>query len=278
MLLVVLGLAGCAGGQQRGLTRNRGGAGVWYTVKAGDTLALIAQQHRTPVQAIAEWNNLQNPDLVPPGKKLFIPFDKQGKRLRRGSWGRGREIRLHHGKFAWPVDGPLNSGFGMRHGRRHDGLDIGAKKGTPIRAAAAGVVAFEGKLAGYGNLVIVRHPDRYYTAYAHNARHHVRKGERVRQGEVIAKVGTTGRTTGPHLHFEVRHGQQARNPLFFLEPKNRAQRRMVASARKSAQAPRGRAVVAQAGSAHRHKWQKFVPRPKRMVQVNKPFRRARRGD
>lgn len=129
-------------------------------------------------------------------------------------------ITLFHGKFAWPLAGTIHSPFGIRAGHRHDGIDIGGAVGDPIHAAASGEVAFAGVLSGYGNIVIVRHPDNYYTAYAHNSANLVEKGARVRAGQTIAKVGATGRASGPHLHFEIRDGQQARNPLFFLAPRN----------------------------------------------------------
>lgn len=103
----------------------------------------------------------------------------------------------------------------------HDGIDIKAKEGTPIYVAEAGTVVYaDDRLSGYGKLVIVRHGRNLFTAYAHNQRNLVRKGAKVRRGEEIAKVGHTGRASGPHLHFEVRHGSTAVDPLAYL-PKRR---------------------------------------------------------
>ena len=106
--------------------------------------------------------------------------------------------------------------YGVREGRRHDGIDLAAPEGTPVAAAAAGTVIYAGEQAGYGALVILRHEGGLVTVYAHNSRLLVKEGDRVARGEPIARVGETGRTTGPHLHFEVRVGTQPRDPLGFL--------------------------------------------------------------
>jgi murein DD-endopeptidase MepM/ murein hydrolase activator NlpD len=119
---------------------------------------------------------------------------------------------------AWvrPSRGPLTSGYGPRWGRMHRGIDFGAAYGSPIYAAAAGVVTYAGAEGGYGRLVTVRHEDGWVTAYGHMSRIVVRSGQRVTAGQVIAYVGSAGRSTGPHLHFEVRRGGAYLNPLSFL--------------------------------------------------------------
>jgi murein DD-endopeptidase MepM/ murein hydrolase activator NlpD len=110
----------------------------------------------------------------------------------------------------WPIRAPLTSGFGMRShpltgaARLHAGIDLGAPAGTPIRAAAAGAVAHAGAMGGYGTTVDVRHADGTTTRYAHQSQALVRGGQRVAAGQVIGLVGSTGASTGPHLHFEVR--------------------------------------------------------------------------
>ncbi len=119
-------------------------------------------------------------------------------------------------EFVWPVEGPVMSQFGIRRGRRHDGIDVSAHSGTPIRAASDGEVVFSGTMHGYGNLILVRHDDNYFTAYAHNSANLVDEGKNVSQGDIIAEVGRTGRATGNHLHFEIRRGQEAMDPLAFL--------------------------------------------------------------
>jgi murein DD-endopeptidase MepM/ murein hydrolase activator NlpD len=128
------------------------------------------------------------------------------------------------GMFMLPVEGQRTSGFGMRmhpidHAERlHSGMDIAAPAGTPIQAAAAGQVVFSGTQAGYGNVVVIQHAEGYATLYAHNADNLVSVGTPVSQGQPIATVGSTGRSTGPHLHFEVRKDGKRLDPVQFLAP------------------------------------------------------------
>jgi murein DD-endopeptidase MepM/ murein hydrolase activator NlpD len=120
--------------------------------------------------------------------------------------------------YIWPAKGVLTSGFGHRWGRMHKGIDIGAPIGTPVVAVAAGVVVSAGwNDGGYGNLVEIQHFGGSVTLYAHNQRVLVDKGEQVEQGQQIAELGSTGRSTGPHLHFELHpSGKGAVDPLAFL--------------------------------------------------------------
>lgn len=122
--------------------------------------------------------------------------------------------------YIWPATGILTSGYGMRWGRMHRGIDIANKIGTPIVAAAAGVVEFEGRKRGYGNLIDIRHLDGSLTRYAHNHRHFVTVGQKVQQGEMIAHMGNTGFSSGSHLHFEIHPaGKGAVNPVAYLPPR-----------------------------------------------------------
>ncbi len=123
--------------------------------------------------------------------------------------------------YQWPAKGVFTSGFGPRWGRMHKGIDIAAPTGTPIHAAADGVVVSAGwNRGGYGNLVDIRHADGTMTRYAHNSKIIVSKGQRVEQGQKISLMGSTGFSTGPHLHFEIRkNGQKAVNPIAFLPPR-----------------------------------------------------------
>ncbi len=120
------------------------------------------------------------------------------------------------GALGWPVNGPITSGFGQRWGRLHAGIDIGVGFGTPIGAAAGGVVIHAGWLGGYGNLVVIDHGGGLSTAYGHQQAIYVRYGQQVGQGQVIGEVGSTGNSTGPHLHFEVRVNGSPVDPLGYL--------------------------------------------------------------
>jgi peptidoglycan hydrolase-like protein with peptidoglycan-binding domain len=115
-----------------------------------------------------------------------------------------------------PVHGTVTSPFGPRGGRNHDGIDIAAPTGTPVRAAACGTVSLAGQQSGYGNIVCITHTSQFSTCYAHLSRFGVTNGARVQQGQVIGYVGCTGSCTGPHLHFETRVGGQAQDPQPYL--------------------------------------------------------------
>jgi len=120
------------------------------------------------------------------------------------------------GQLGWPVSAPITSPFGWRWGRMHEGIDLGAAYGTPIAAAAAGDVIYAGWEGGYGNLGVIDHGGGLATAYGHQSRIAVSVGQQVDQGQIIGYVGSTGHSTGPHLHFEVRVNGQPVDPLGYL--------------------------------------------------------------
>ena len=126
----------------------------------------------------------------------------------------------HGAHFPWPVRGRVLAGYGTAaSGTRNDGINIAAPKGTPVEAVEGGVVAYAGnELRGYGNLVLVKHPNGFITAYAHCEELLVKKGDKVSAGQVIAKVGATGGVSEPQLHFELRRGKTAVDPREFLTP------------------------------------------------------------
>ena len=119
------------------------------------------------------------------------------------------------GKFIWPIEGKLLSEYGPKgDGLHNDGINIAAPKGAPVFAAASGVVAYAGnEIRGFGNLLLIQHADGWMTAYAHNDKLMVKRGERVQQGQQISAVGATGNVTSPQLHFEIRRGKRAVDPL-----------------------------------------------------------------
>ena len=122
-------------------------------------------------------------------------------------------------KFAWPVRGNICSRYGtIGKGRANDGINIKAAQGTAVKAADTGSVAYAGnELKGFGNLILVRHDDGWITAYAHNEKLLVKKGQRVARGEKIATVGMTGGVNTPQLHFEIRSGKNPVDPTLYLQ-------------------------------------------------------------
>ncbi|MGH1349759.1 MAG: peptidoglycan DD-metalloendopeptidase family protein [Methyloligellaceae bacterium] len=122
------------------------------------------------------------------------------------------------GRFRWPVRGRIISNFGIkRNGARNDGINLSVPAGTEVRAAESGVVAYAGnELKGYGNLVLIRHKDKWVTAYAHNSRILVRRGQRIKRGQVIARAGKSGSVSQPQVHFELRKGDKPVNPLKYM--------------------------------------------------------------
>ncbi|MBI1908643.1 MAG: peptidoglycan DD-metalloendopeptidase family protein [Deltaproteobacteria bacterium] len=192
--------------------------GLYYRMQSGDSLTSLARTYGVTVQELAEINDIEDSKDLKPGDRVFIPTRaRKTKTVKPLAKGVAEEkIVFDRGRFAWPIHGRLTSRFGMRNGTRHDGIDIASPHGTPIHAASAGQVVYSQRLRGYGHLILVKHKDGFFTAYAHLSQYLVKKGKRVKKGQVIGKVGATGRATGPHLHFEVRKGRVARNPLFFL--------------------------------------------------------------
>jgi len=140
----------------------------------------------------------------------------------RASRGRYHKLPPYDGGYRWPLTaGVVSSEFGKRWGRRHEGIDIAADLGEPVLASADGRVEYAGSgLRGYGNVVILRHDDRTTTLYAHNSALKVKPGERVKGGQTIALLGSTGHSTGPHVHFEIRRKSVPEDPRADL-PKSR---------------------------------------------------------
>lgn len=135
--------------------------------------------------------------------------------------GTARIPSLGTGRFGWPLPsgtGTITSPFGWRWGRMHNGVDIAAPSGTPIRASDSGIVSFSGFRSSYGNLVIIEHGNGYSTYYAHNSKNLVSQGQQVSKGQTIALVGRTGFATGPHVHFEIRYNGNPMDPMRFFRP------------------------------------------------------------
>jgi lipoprotein NlpD len=184
-----------------------------HTAQPGETIYHIAHIYGVSPARLMAANGLSDPRQLEAGQTLIIPLKRPTPSVNFSSWPAARADR----QFTWPVTaGLVSSPFGMRNGVMHDGVDIVAGTGTAVRAADDGSVIFVGHLRGYGNAVILRHSGGYVTVYGHNQRNLVRYGAEVARGQVIAELGSTGRATGPNLHFEVRFQGQPVNPLAYL--------------------------------------------------------------
>ena len=205
---MALTLAGCQGFKY---TQRPASERVYHTVQEGQTLYDIAKQYNVTVEALKQANSIEDETNISIGTRLWIPGAQKSAES-----GDEKQV-AKHGILKWPIDGGIiTSRFGARNERHHDGIDIGAKEGTPILAAADGQVMFSGWAQGYGMILIVKHPNHLTTVYAHNSKNRVKKNNRVKQGQVIGEVGQTGRSTGPHLHFEVRNDTHPKDPLLYL--------------------------------------------------------------
>lgn len=181
-----------------------------YRVKSGETLSVIAYRFGVSSAELAWMNGLADPDHLLEGQQLAIPAGQGG-----GSLQVSRSLPL--GQLAWPVQGWISSHYGMRDGLMHEGIDIAADHGQVVRAVKDGRVVFAGPRGTYGETVIIDHGGGLRTLYAHNSRLLVNEGQRVLTGQPIARVGSTGRSTGPHLHLEVLLNGVPFDPLLCLQ-------------------------------------------------------------
>lgn len=179
-------------------------AAVLLTV-AGIWLFLQATAGRLPARMLS-YREIRPGELPPPDPAGL------GAGIAGAAAGAGASLGLAGaaagaaGGWLRPTSGPMTSPFGPRNGRNHDGVDIAPPMGTPIVASRAGRVTFAGVMGGYGNAIDIDHGDGYQSRYAHQSRFAVGVGQTVAAGQTIGFVGSTGQSTGPHLHFEIRRG------------------------------------------------------------------------
>ncbi|MFO7849606.1 MAG: M23 family metallopeptidase [Spirochaetia bacterium] len=184
--------------------------GIPYTVKRGDTLEMIAARYQIPIENLLDANDLQSA-VIQPGETLFVP---------------GGEINEYEYKkamgtlFVYPSSGRLTSGYGYRNDpftgirRMHYGIDLAGNVGADIKATMGGTVASVGNQPrGYGKYVVIQHPHGFQSLYGHLSTIHVRKGASVSQGQKLGEMGSSGRSTGSHLHFSLYKNNVPVNPL-----------------------------------------------------------------
>lgn len=233
VLAAVLGLAcldGCTPLEPRGrrgdvVSGSRSG-GVYHTVRKGETLWRISRAYGVSISEITEANGLSD-FTIHTGQKLYIP----GASSLRDTEPIDRKTRRDVGhpsnaSLAWPLAGrgrgAVTSGFGNREHpilgttEFHRGIDIDAAHEERVLAAQTGEVVFSGSMSGYGTVVMIDHDERLITVYAHLSRSVVKLEDVVTQGQTIGYVGNSGRTTGSHLHFEVRYKGVPVDPLDYL--------------------------------------------------------------
>lgn len=226
MTMVLFLFSGCAAGVRAGGVGGiKVGRGIYHTVGKGETLWRICYTYGVDMADVARANRIKDTTQIDKGSRIFIPGARKVLKVTpyptEASLDNGRKAPpaylKNKPKYLWPVSGKVSSGFGVRNGVMHDGIDIRVPEGTRIKSADEGVVVYEGDaLRGYGNIIIIKHIDNFYTVYAHNKRNLVTEGNKVSKGDVIATVGRTGNATNHQLHFEVRQGRTTLNPLFFL--------------------------------------------------------------
>ena len=200
--------------------------GVYHTVKRHQTLWRICKTYGVDINEVARINHIRDPSRILVGQRIFIPGAKKALKVDiyiddiGGSRGRRedpKKLVLAKGRFIWPIRGKVTREFGIRGTAKHDGIDISARRGAPIKASDSGKVLYSGnEISGYGNIIIIKHETGFITIYAHNDVNEVAEGMKVKRGQIIGRVGSTGRASDPHLHFEIRKNNRPINPRLLL--------------------------------------------------------------
>ena len=193
-----------------------------HVVQPGENLFRIALKYGISADELAKANGIDDPRSLGVGATLVIPRPPPPRTTRPEPSRHPKAARIaltdprRKGALEWPLRGVLYARFGKKGTDLHEGIDLAAPLGTPVKTAAPGRVIYAGEQHGYGLIAIVEHDDGLVTLYAHNRDLRVKAGQRVREGQVIATVGESGRTSGPHLHFEVRKEGEPVDPLDYL--------------------------------------------------------------
>lgn len=184
-----------------------------HVVKKGETLWDIARKYNVSLEQLCSLNQGITPENLKIGMNLTLPDSVRKTNPVYAAPSRGSSSTAF---FSWPIRGAITSPYGWRRSGFHHGTDISARYGDSVMAAAAGTVSFAGYRGVYGKMISIQHIDGSETLYAHLSSITVSAGQRVKRGEVIGNIGTTGNSTGPHLHFEVKKGRKYVNPVNVL--------------------------------------------------------------
>ncbi len=225
LLTSVFFIYGCARHRvEIGKTAHLEKPGVYHLVEKHQTLFRICKTYGVDLKEVASLNGIADPSRIRTGQRIFIPGAKGVLKVEIfiedvvEESGYQEKVAYKKPNFIWPVEGRMGAGFDEAEGKRHMGIDISAPAGTAIKASAPGRVIYSGNtIRGYGNLILLRHSEEFVTIYAHNEVNLVEEGEWIEGGQIIGRVGQTGRTTGPHLHFEIRRNNKSVDPLLFLK-------------------------------------------------------------
>ena len=225
--------------------------GVYHTVQPGQTLYRIAKTYEISESRLAEINDIKDPTQLKANQRLYIPGVTQPRKVPVTSKTTSTSSRTHpvtpatkkkpatttskpvpkkpvvkssgstakpaKGFFAWPVKGKVLNKFGKKNKNIYKGIEIGVPKGTTVSAAASGKVIYSGSaISGYGNLVILEHSDSYFSVYGYNHKNLVKMNDYVGQGDKIALSGLPPNGQSARLHFEIRKGKSAVNPILYL--------------------------------------------------------------
>lgn len=184
-----------------------------HVISRGETLWDISRRYNVDLTQLQSLNPDKKANNLKIGDRIHLPGSTSHIALAASSVKPSRSLAT---RFAWPIKGKITSAYGWRSSGFHHGLDVAGDLGDAVRASTGGVVSFTGGMGLYGNTVIIDHTSSMQTLYAHLQSIRVKEGDRVKQGDVIATVGSTGRSTGPHLHFEIRRDGERFDPLAYL--------------------------------------------------------------
>lgn len=198
--------------------------GVYHVVEKHQTLYRICKTYGVDIKEVASINRIKDHGRIQVGQKVFIPGANRVLKVEVyiedvvEETGHQEKVAYKKVNFIWPVEGKMSDVFDESESKRHTGIDLSTSAGTPIKASGPGKIIYSGNtIRGYGNLIILRHSEEFVTIYGHNEVNLVEEGDWVERGQVIGKVGQTGRATGPHLHFEIRKNNKSVDPLLFLK-------------------------------------------------------------